>query len=482
MRTNAKKLETIIIVAILGAGAFAAGSRMRGWQGTTEDITQIPHMKTLQASALLKLTPECDPVKLSNVPAGDNQNRQLVKSVYNLLKTQYVEPITSQKETEMARGAVRGMLSSLSDPDSRFLDPKERKLVDDAAGGRLHGIGAILALKTETGKAAADKPGKTPVIPGKTPDAGATFLAKIIVVAPMPGSPAEKAGVQPGDSITHVNGKWIITYNPFEEPGFVSLEKKLRNKEIKPDEYQKALDATTKKLNDGVTIWEALESLTDKSKGKVTLTVDRPGESKPIELSAECRDTVIDPVTTKTMASNVQYIRITQFNSEAAKLIASDIRQARERKTKGIILDLRNDPGGQLASAKSIIGDFTGGGSLGILVGKDARHPMTAPVKPGVAVPVVVMVNGGTASVAELTAGSLRDRGVAKIVGTKTFGDALTQTPLVLKDGSVAVITTGKMLTAKGTDFQDKGLDPDKKVEARAGRRDVQLEEALRLL
>jgi carboxyl-terminal processing protease len=464
LSNNGKKLGCWLIIAGLAIGSFSMGSRLRSWQESPDVIAaENTHVNSIQASALLKLTPECAPITPQNdMLRSPVKYRQLVSNVLALLKTQYVEPITSQKETEMARGAVCGMINSLADTDSRFLDPKERKQLDDAASGRLHGIGAVLAMKKEK--------------------ADGNEITKLIIVTQMPGSPAEKAGLKPGDSVTHLNGKWIITYDPFREASFIKMEKGVRNKEISEYDYQKAFEAAAKKIKEGMPLSEAVSILTSKTSGEITVNVDRPGASAPVKAKIACKETQVVPVVEKTIDKNTAYIKITQFNAGAAKAFDAGIKKARNKGAKAIIIDLRNNPGGLLQTASYVTGNIAGGGKLGIICGNNRKRIIETPKKEGLKMPVAVLVNGGTASVAELAAGTLRDRIGATIIGTKTFGDGLTQTPLLLKDGSMALLTTGKMLTSGGYDFEGKGIVPDIEISQQSGAGDAQLAAAIKIL
>lgn len=447
-----------MVVIVLTIGAFCAGEQLRDMRRSPAPVGK----PLTEASALLKLTPESAPVTLDDATQGTSENRELLSTIYRLLRAHYVEPITKDKETTLARGAVRGMLDSLNDPDSRFLDPTERKLLDDAALGKFHGIGAVLALRKE-----------------KT---GNLDTTKVIVIAPMPGSPAEKAGLQPGDSITDINSKWIITHDPFKEAGLEELAKKVRNKEIDELTYQKAYEAALKKLKDGMPITDALEALTAKSTNEIALRIDRAGEKQPVSLKLHCGDTNIDPVAYHPIKKGIAYIRITQFNKLAESEFATQMNKALAGQSKGLVLDLRNNAGGLMDAATDIAGKITGGGVVGSVQTNADKRPLRMPRSHALNMPVVVLVNGGTASVAELVAGTLHDGGTATLVGTKTFGDGLVQTPLLLKDGSAAVLTTGKMITAKGVDFNGKGLQPDKVVQAGNHQSDAQLDEAVKIL
>lgn len=456
-----RTFATWMVVIVLSIGAFQAGELLRD----RKDRPTMKAMASMHASALLKLTPESSPVTVDSAKpgssSGGNVDKDLVDSIVRLLKAHYVDPITQDKETAMARGAVRGMMESLNDPDSRFLDPSERKLLDDAGNGKFHGIGAIFALKKE-----------------KTGDLDTT---KLIIITPMPGSPAEKAGLKPGDAITYVDGKWIISYDPFKEAQLEKLARSVRNKETDELTYQKTYEAAFKKLKDGVSLFDALESITSKSTGDLSLKIERRGESAPIDVKLKCRDTVVEPVTAQAVSHGIAYIRVTQFSKTAPTEFADLLKQAQAGQAKALVLDLRNNPGGLMDSAANIVSRINGGGVIATIQSNTDRHPLRTARLHKLGIPVVVLVNEGTSSVAELAAGTLRDTGSATLLGTKTFGDGLVQTPLLLKDGSAAVLTTGKMLTAKGTDFNGKGLSPDKEVREGA-KNDTQRDEAVKVL
>jgi carboxyl-terminal processing protease len=433
-----------------------AGAKLRARQ----DVFALPNDSAVQASALLKLTPEQPAVKIESLgePKGDAQYRDLLNSVLKLVQANFVEKITSEQETKMARGAVQGMLDVMGDPDTRFVDPKETQLLDDAALGRFHGLGAILALRRE--KLEGDE------------------IQKIVVVAPMPGSPAEKAGLMSGDLITDVGGKWVIAY----DPGFNKLNKAMQNQNIDRLTYKKAWEAAQEKMKNGMSISDALDELTTKTSGDTTLKVERPGRKDPFDVKVQYHDTIVDPVTSRMLDRKIGYIRVAQFNQQASKEFKSELGKIRNAGAKALILDLRNSPGGLLDTATNVTAQFTGGGTLAIIREQSGRHTIRVPKTRALPLPVAVLVNRGTASVAELVAATLRESGIGTLVGVTTFGDGLVQTPLVLKDGSAALITTGKMLTPKGLDFTGTGLKPDKEVVSGEGGTDVQLAEAQKLL
>ena len=163
MKNKVSISGTWVIALLLMVAAFAGGIRLRAVQNAPEPLGH-----SVQANAILKLTPEWTPVPIEDAATSPSDNRELVSTVVKMLKAHYVEPITGKEETKLARGAVRGMLESLKDPDSRFLDPTERKLLDGVGSGRYLGIGAVMALRDEK--------------------VGELDVTKVLVVAPVPVS------------------------------------------------------------------------------------------------------------------------------------------------------------------------------------------------------------------------------------------------------------------------------------------------------
>lgn len=457
MPNGLKSLGIWALAGILAAMAFLAGAGLRSRQVATA----VTSTDTEHTYALLKLTPEFAPTTPDAKSSGKVENKALVDSVVKLLRIHYVEPMTAERETAMAQGAVRGMLDALGDPDSRFLDPKERKLLDDAGAGKFSGIGAVFAIRNE-------KIGEMPV-------------SQLTVVAPMPGSPSESAGLKPGDSITHVDGKWIITHDPFSTPEMEKLAKAARNKEIDDLTFQKTYETAYNKLKDGITISAALEELSAKSSGEIKVRAERPGGKSPIEMKLERRVTSVDPVVARMLDGGIAYIRVSQFSEQAAKEFVAELDHARGRGAKALVLDLRNNPGGLMSAAVDVARRLTGGGIVANIHEKGRRRAIRSGRTDALDIPIAVIVNGGTSSVSEMLAGTLQEHD-ASLIGATTFGDGLLQTPLLLKDGSAAIVTTGRMLTAKGMDFEGKGIKPDRNIKEQASSKDAQLQEAQRVL
>lgn len=463
MKAMRKKVHVWLAIIFIIA-AFCGGKYLRSIQ---DRPLLIIKGASPQANALLKLAPEQTPIQVESIKpkpqiGADAEYRNLFSTVLNLCKKHYVEKITPEKEAKMAQGAIRAMLDSLDDPDTRFITPEERKLLNDVEAGIFHGTGAILALKHE-----------------KIGDLDTT---NIVVVAPMQGSPADEAGLEPGDAITEVGGKWVINHDPYMEPEIQKMRKMVRNKQLDLLSYRKALDEIDARLKKGITIQDALDKLTTTTSGDLNLEVERPGKSERIKVKLRCRDTVVDPVVVKELRHGIAYVRIAQFNKRAEKEFTAEISKLQARRAKALILDVRNNPGGSLYSATYIASKLTGGGTVATIQGRNAKRSIRLPKTRSIGIPIAVLINHGTSSVAELFAGTLRDSQIATLVGTKTFGDGLVQTPVVLKDGASAIVTTGKMITPGGIDFNGHGLNPDITVENKNRKDDAQLTAAEKLL
>jgi carboxyl-terminal processing protease len=247
---------------------------------------------------------------------------------------------------------------------------------------------------------------------------------RLAVIAPIEGTPAHKAGIQAGDFITKVN------------------------------------DETTKDL----TLMDAVHKMRGPKGTKVSLTIQREGTTDPLVFTL-VRDIIkIESVKSKVIEKNIAYVRLTQFQESTAKDLTRALKQFREQKLQGTILDLRNNPGGLLTAAVDVSEQFLPSGKLIVYIkGRDGRkdeYLSRAKDLPEEA-PMIVLVNEGSASASEIVAGALQDWGRAMIIGTTTFGKGSVQTILPLADGSGLRLTTAKYYTPKGRSIQSTGITPD---------------------
>ncbi|MEA2098191.1 MAG: S41 family peptidase [Patescibacteria group bacterium] len=321
---------------------------------------------------------------------------------------------------KMVFGAVSGMVDSLDDPYTVFLSPQDKEMFEQDMKGSFSGIGAEVGFR--------DK-----------------FLT---IVAPLKGSPAERAGLLSGDKILKVDETEIIGMNIDEAVSIIRGEKGIM----------------------------------------VKLTVKRDGfqELKEIEI---IRDIIkIETVEWELKNENIIYIRISQFKEETIDEFDSQIDDIIVNDPKGIIIDLRNNPGGYVSTLENIASRFLDDGDVIFVEDFGSKKDVYKASKNNKFnnIPVVVLINEGSASASEIFAGALRDNKSAKLVGKTTFGKGLVQEMKYLKDGSALKITVAKWLTPNGLDINKNGIKPDYEVEMTLEDyeldRDPQLEKALDIL
>ncbi len=335
--------------------------------------------------------------------------------VYGAIKSNYVEPVEDKK---LITEAISGMLTGL-DPHSAYLDADAFRELQVGTQGEFGGLG--LEVGTEDG-----------------------FVR---VVSPIEGTPAEKAGVKAGDLIIKID------------------------------------DKATK----GIPLNEAVKLMRGKPKTSVTLTVSRKGATKPLVFTI-VRDVIqIQSVRSKMLEPGFGYIRITQFQEHTVENLVKHFNQLADKGSmKALVLDLRNDPGGLLNGAIGVSAAFLPEKTL--VVSTDGRQedakrkyfatvtdyhrgrddPLAKLSAQAKTVPMVVLVNSGSASASEIVAGAMQDHNRAKILGTQTFGKGSVQTILPLTSNTAIKLTTARYFTPKGQSIQAKGITPDFWVEETA--------------
>ena len=362
------------------------------------------------------------------------------QDIYSLIKRDFVDPLPD--DTHMAHGAAAAMLASLQDPASRFLEPADMAELTGEAKGEYHGLGAV----TDVRKFVHPKDGDVPSYPEM----------RLTVVAPLPGSPAEKVGLQPGDYITEINGQWVVTYDPA-----LAAYKTLMALKNDPVAFNKLAAAIEKQETSGLPLPQAESKLADGTQKSLMLTVVRPGTPQPLKITADVSaPTEVTAVSGKMLPAGVGYIKIAQFSEGADKQFDTTL-AALDSNLKGLVLDLRDCPGGMRDVGAAIASKLTTATSFGILETKGKKQtPLALTPAKTIACAITVLVNGGTANTAELLAATLQASG-SKLVGTTTFGDADDVKPIALHDGSGFTMTVGKLLTAQNKDFADTGIKPD---------------------
>jgi carboxyl-terminal processing protease len=300
--------------------------------------------------------------------------------------------------TKDAYEAIRGMLASLDDPYTRFLDPREFKEMQIDTSGELSGVGIQLSLDKDT--------------------------KELVVVAPIDGSPASRAGVLPKDVITAIDGK------------------------------------STK----GMSTEDAVRLIRGQEGTRVTLTIRRRSQVLDVALTRERIELhAVDTQTNTTPdGARVGYIRLKQFNANATKDMRRALRDMEAAGVDGYVLDLRSNPGGLLMASVEIARQLLNEGTI---VSTKTRSGITdvkrATGRALTARPIVVLVNEGSASASEILSGALQDNNRAVLVGQKTFGKGLVQSVRGLSDGSGMTVTIAKYLTPRGRDIHKHGIVPD---------------------
>ena len=333
---------------------------------------------------------------------------------------------------KMVYGAVKGMIDSLGDPYTVFFDPKETDEFNEELSGKYEGVGMEVAIKKGV----------------------------ITVVAPLEGTPAEKAGLRPKDKIIKING--TLTNN-------LSLEKAVK--------LIRGPRGTTVTLLISRSEWETpREVVLKRALIKIPTLKWRLEE---LDSGKEGKE-------------YAAYIKIYQFNRILTFEFAKAAEEILKSPAKKLILDVRNNPGGYLDIAQNISGWFLKKGDVVVrekFKGRDKEEVYRAK-GPGIFAeyPAVVLINEGTASAAEILAGALRDNRGVKLVGESSFGKGSVQQQLSLSDGSSLKVTVARWFTPKGTSIDEKGLSPDIKVKMAEKqlfgdvKDDIQLKKALMVL
>jgi len=325
--------------------------------------------------------------------------------------------------SESTYAAIRGVLNELDDPNTAFMSPEEANFFRENLQGSFEGIGARVDWDM-------------------TADT-------VVVVEPFENQPAWKAGIKRGDLITHVDGESIL----------------------------------------GTDLASAVEKIRGPKDTTVVLTVVRADSAAPFEVEV-VRDRIeIPTIESRVVAGNLAYVRLNSFNENAGDLVRDAVEAALEEKPAGLIFDLRGNPGGLLRQAIDVAAVFLPQGQ-NVLIERfaDGREEIYATnVEPVITdLPLVVLVNEGSASASEIVAGAIQDYQRGQLVGTVTYGKGSVQLPHTLSDDSILRVTVARWYTPDDRTIDGSGLQPDVLVELseadREAQRDPQLEEAIRLL
>lgn len=320
---------------------------------------------------------------------------RMFTDVLRIIKENYVEPVSTK---DLIYGALNGMTRSL-DPFSNFFTPKQYESFRQETEGEFGGVGIEIGMEK----------------------------GRPVVISPIEGTPAFKAGIKPGDVILEIDGE----------------------------------DTSNMSLIDVV------QKIRGKVGTKVQLTIYRKGMEKPMKIELERALIKIESVKWTTLG-DVGYIKLSQFNENVSVQVGKALKELTSKKVKGIILDLRNDPGGLLNEAVNVASLFLPEGKLVVYTrgrnGETQKYfARRKPVVPD-DLPVIVLINKGSASASEIVAGALQDYKRAIILGEKSFGKASVQNIIPLEDGSALKLTIAYYYTPLGRLIHHKGIVPDVQV------------------
>ncbi len=333
-------------------------------------------------------------------------NRKLNKSdsvefeqfwdVWDRVKEKYVkQPV---KDVDLFYGAIQGLVMSLDDPYSVYLPPQEAADFAESLSGEFTGIGAEIGMKK----------------------------GQIMVIAPLDNTPAQRAGLRPGDAVISIN----------DEDTF------------------------------GMNVNTAVEKIRGEAGTEVKLVIYREGQQEPKEFKIKREKINVPSVRLTMREDNLAYIRVMQFNADTTSQMDRAIKDLKKKNASGIILDLRSNPGGYLDAAIEMGSEWV---KEGVIVserstGGQKRDHRSSGVHRLAGIPTVVLVNGGSASASEIVAGALKDHKLAMIVGEQTYGKGSVQDFELFPDGSALKITIAEWLTPNGQNINDQGIAPDVEV------------------
>ncbi|MEK3911899.1 S41 family peptidase [Paenibacillus sp. FSL H7-0331] len=330
----------------------------------------------------------------STVTSGlSTKDMNKLSTTYQLIEGKFLSQVDHDK---VMTGAINGMLSSLEDPFTVYMDQKEAKQFDESITSSFQGIGA--EVSSEEGK--------------------------VTIVSPIKGSPAEKAGLHANDVILSVNGEKL----------------------------------------DGLTLNQAIMKIRGPKGTQAKLEIVRSGSSDPIQMTVVRDDIDVETVYAEMLPNNIGKIEIRQFSSNTSKRFKDELAGLEAKGMKGLVIDVRNDPGGLLSAVVEIVEPFVPKGKPIVKIeNRKGEQEDTTSQGTGKNYPVTVLINKGSASASEILAGALHDSSGSKLIGETTYGKGTVQVTFEkeMGDGSNIKMTVYKWLTPNGTWIHKKGIAPD---------------------
>lgn len=433
-RSPAAAAVLIAVLLLFGAATFVAGLAVGNGEVASADpsATPAPSVTVPSEAATPQPTPGPTPILETITCAEASEAFAVLCETYAQIKSDYVDDVTDE---ELVDGAVRGMIEyGLEDPYSGYLPPSQYSEALDDLSGEFSGIGAEVGMEN---LADSDDLAACTVV---------TTTCVMVIVAPLDGSPAEEAGLRPGDQVLEVDGT--------------------------------------------STLGESLSTLVFEVRGEsgtdVTLSVRRDDEELDITITRAVIE--LQEVNAEMLEDGIGYIALTSFTDRATDLFRDALTSLLDQGATGIVFDLRSNPGGYIVAAQGIASQFVPSGELLFTVesGDDVDEWRSeSGVAQTDAIEVIVLVDGGSASASEIVAAALQETGRAAILGEPTFGKNTVQIWRDLPNGGGLRLTTDRWFTPEHNSAAPDGIQPDVVVEAPddpASEADPQLDRAVEIL
>jgi carboxyl-terminal processing protease len=408
------------------AAAIAASVIAAGCQATSPEEVIVPSpsaevVTTAPASSDIPHLPQFVPLdEPLEAPSGVPEELETVWEVWSLLTEEHVDRSDFDPDA-FTEAAIRGMITVLDDPHTNYIPPTAFEIENEDLLGRFEGIGANVSMRADGG---------------------------LLVVAPLVGSPADKAGIRPGDLIIEVDGEAIL----------------------------------------GLSLLEAVTKIRGPKGSTVDLLVLHIGDQNPVIIQVKRGVIPLESVIVRSEPGDrIAHIRITNFFTDTAYKLSDSIHEAIESGAEGIVLDVRNNPGGLLSSVVDIVSLFIDDGLVLYEVDGEGRRTNWKDRKNDdviEVVPVVILANEFSASASEILVGALQDHDRAIFIGETTFGKGSVNVLRSLNNGGGIFLTFARWFTPDGRLIQKLGLDPDVPISDDDPRTEdvMQLEKAFELL
>jgi len=407
MRNMMKLVLAGTVLLMLTAGVFLAGfgsaylltgsGVLPTWSASAPEVAPPPPPTQGEVEEGPDAAPTPTPVPIPTPANEEEETFQLFWEVWDLVQRHFYGELPDMQALTYA--AIRGMLSTLGDDYTAFIEPSVAAIISEDATGEFEGIGAFVGLDEE---------------------------GKVEIVEPFEGGPADQAGIRAGDRVLEVDGVSIL----------------------------------------GVTLYEAIGLIRGPESTEVTLLIEREGVAEPFKVTVTRARLEIAITDAEMRDDGIGYIRLYDFSATAGERMEEELEELLAQDPQAIIFDLRGNPGGWLDQAVGVADLFLDDGAILIERWSDGREQSfeARPGDVGEDVPLVVLVNGGSASAAEIVAGALQDRERAVLIGELTFGKGSVQRPFTLSDGSELRVTAALWFTPNDRAIHGDGLAPDIEV------------------